>query len=85
MTKYRVSIDIGGTFTDLVALNERSGEILNIKVPSTSREPKLVLHDVLNGLVPLEAAKKDYGVAIDPVIMKIDWKSTQLLRAKQKT
>jgi N-methylhydantoinase A len=39
VTKYRVSIDIGGTFTDLVALNERSGEILNIKVPSTPKEP----------------------------------------------
>lgn len=39
MAKYRVSIDIGGTFTDLVALNEESGEILNIKVPSTPREP----------------------------------------------
>ena len=37
--KYRVSIDIGGTFTDLVALNEESGGILNIKVPSTPREP----------------------------------------------
>ncbi len=39
MAKYRVSIDIGGTFTDLVALDEASGEILNIKVPSTPREP----------------------------------------------
>jgi N-methylhydantoinase A len=39
MAKHRVSIDIGGTFTDLVALNEESGEILNIKVPSTPREP----------------------------------------------
>jgi N-methylhydantoinase A/oxoprolinase/acetone carboxylase beta subunit len=84
LTKYRVAIDIGGTFTDLVALNERSGGMLNIKVPSTSREPKCVLHDVLNALVSLEAAKKDYGVVIDPVTMKIDWKSTQLFRAKQK-
>lgn len=39
MTKYRVAIDIGGTFTDLVALNEKSGEILNIKLPSTPKEP----------------------------------------------
>jgi len=39
LTKYRVAIDIGGTFTDLVALNEKSGKILNIKVPSTPREP----------------------------------------------
>jgi hypothetical protein len=42
-----------------------------------------VLHDVLSGLVPLEAAKKDYGVAIDSVTMKIDWKSTKQLRAKR--
>jgi N-methylhydantoinase A len=39
LTKYRVAIDIGGTFTDLVALNEKSGEILNIKLPSTPTEP----------------------------------------------
>lgn len=37
--KYRVSIDIGGTFTDLVALREESGELVNIKMPSTPREP----------------------------------------------
>jgi N-methylhydantoinase B len=48
------------------------------------REPKLVLRDALNGLVLLEAAKKDYGVTIDPVTMKIDWKSTRVLRAKRK-
>lgn len=41
MTGYRVAIDIGGTFTDLVALNERSGEILNIKLPSTPKEPAM--------------------------------------------
>ena len=39
MTKYRVSIDIGGTFTDLIAFNERNGETLNIKVPSTPKTP----------------------------------------------
>jgi len=47
------------------------------------REPKLVLHDVLNGLVLLEVAKKDYGVAIDSVTMKIDWRSTKQLRVKK--
>ena len=40
LTRYKVSVDIGGTFTDLVALNEESGEILNIKVPSTPKEPE---------------------------------------------
>jgi len=47
------------------------------------REPKLVLDDVLNGLFRLEAVKEDYGVAIDSVTMKIDWKSTEQLRVKK--
>ncbi len=38
-TRYRVSIDIGGTFTDLVALDEETGALTNVKVPSTPREP----------------------------------------------
>ncbi len=35
----RVGIDIGGTFTDLFAMDEASGEILAVKVPSTPRSP----------------------------------------------
>jgi N-methylhydantoinase A len=34
-----MAVDIGGTFTDLVALDEDSGDILNIKVASTPTEP----------------------------------------------
>ena len=36
---YRVGIDTGGTFTDLVALDDRTGRIHTAKVPSTPREP----------------------------------------------
>ena len=39
MAKYKVAIDVGGTFTDLVAMKERTAETLNIKVPSTPRKP----------------------------------------------
>jgi len=39
MVKYRVGIDIGGTFTDIVAQEEESGEIVNVKVHSTPSEP----------------------------------------------
>ncbi|MFQ6065113.1 MAG: hydantoinase/oxoprolinase family protein [Candidatus Bathyarchaeia archaeon] len=39
MTAYRVSVDVGGTFTDLVALDEETGELVNIKVPSTPEKP----------------------------------------------
>ncbi|MFQ6054083.1 MAG: hydantoinase/oxoprolinase family protein, partial [Candidatus Bathyarchaeia archaeon] len=37
---FRVSVDVGGTFTDLVALDEGTGELLNIKVPSVPRNPE---------------------------------------------
>jgi len=36
---YRLGIDIGGTFTDAVLVNELTGEINNLKVPSNRREP----------------------------------------------
>lgn len=35
----RVGIDVGGTFTDLVALERWSGQIVTRKVPSTPHEP----------------------------------------------
>ncbi len=37
---YRVSVDVGGTFTDLVALDEETGEIINIKTPSVPKNPE---------------------------------------------
>ena len=38
--RVRVGIDVGGTFTDLVALDEASGALVRHKVPSTPREPE---------------------------------------------
>ena len=37
---FRVSIDVGGTFTDLVALEEETGRLENIKVPTVPRNPE---------------------------------------------
>ena len=39
MSAYRIGIDVGGTFTDLVAADEGGGPIVTIKVPSTPRAP----------------------------------------------
>jgi len=39
LPEYRVSVDIGGTFTDLVALNEQTGKLMNFKLSSTPKKP----------------------------------------------
>lgn len=39
MTSYRIGIDTGGTFTDLIAFNVQTGAIHSLKVSSTPREP----------------------------------------------
>ncbi len=51
MASYRVSIDIGGTFTDLVALEEETGELVNIKVPTTPARPADGVIECLRGFL----------------------------------
>jgi len=38
---FRVGIDVGGTFTDIVVLNEKTGEIIATKVPSTPEDQSI--------------------------------------------
>ena len=40
---WRVSIDTGGTFTDVVALNDETGERHVLKVNSTPKDPSIAL------------------------------------------
>ncbi len=44
---YRLGVDVGGTFTDLLLINERSGETYSAKVPSTPQDSSI---GVLNGI-----------------------------------
>ena len=45
MATYRLGIDVGGTFTDLLAFDEQSGALLRYKVSSTPQSPEAgVLH-----------------------------------------
>ncbi|MHA1589142.1 MAG: hydantoinase/oxoprolinase family protein [Candidatus Njordarchaeales archaeon] len=61
--EYRVGIDIGGTFTDIIALDPLSGKVLaNMKIPSTPRQPEKV---VINGLSSL--ARK-FGKSVETII-----------------
>jgi N-methylhydantoinase A len=42
---YRIGIDTGGTFTDIVAIDEHTGQILTTKTPSTPDDPSQALLD----------------------------------------
>jgi N-methylhydantoinase A len=44
---YRLGVDVGGTFTDLLLINEDTGETHTAKVPSTPEDSSVV---VLNGI-----------------------------------
>lgn len=43
---YRLGVDVGGTFTDLLVINNESGETFRTKVPSTPHDPS---EAVVNG------------------------------------
>ena len=43
---YRLGVDVGGTFTDVLMFNEENGELFRAKVPSTPSDPS---EAVLNG------------------------------------
>lgn len=47
------------------------------------REPESVLTDVVNGLVSVESAKRDYGVAVDLGRRRLDVEETRRLRGRK--
>jgi N-methylhydantoinase A len=51
MSKYRVTVDTGGTFSDFVFFNEDSGVISITKVPSTPKEPFQAVLDGVKDLI----------------------------------
>ncbi|HTD91050.1 MAG TPA: hydantoinase/oxoprolinase N-terminal domain-containing protein, partial [Burkholderiales bacterium] len=59
--KYRIAVDVGGTFTDLVILNETDGHIQTLKVSSTPHDPS---EAVLNGV---QRARKELGIDLAEV------------------
>ena len=68
----------------------KQGDRLVIRTPGgggygspLERPPDLVLKDVVNGLVSLEAAKKHYGVVIDRSEMRVSPRATDRLRRER--
>ena len=40
-SQFRIGIDVGGTFTDGILINEQTGETTITKVPSTPNDPSI--------------------------------------------
>ena len=57
MPPFRLGVDVGGTFTDLVLLDETSGTFVVGKVASTPDEPQKGILDGVRGLLAREALK----------------------------
>ena len=51
--RLRIGIDTGGTFTDVVAIDEATGEITTTKTPSTPRDPSIGVLDGIRKILRL--------------------------------
>src|SRR5690348_6387811 len=50
MASYRLGIDVGGTFTDLLAIDEQTGTLLRYKVSSHPRAPEAGVLEAIRAL-----------------------------------
>lgn len=53
----RIAIDTGGTFTDVVAIDEATGELTVVKTPSTPSDPSVGLLNGVRGALDAAGAK----------------------------
>lgn len=67
MTRYRIGIDTGGTFTDVVAIDDDSGQVVITKTPSTPDDPSVSLLEGIEKIRrerPGEAAGIYHGTTV---------------------
>src|SRR3979411_503552 len=69
MSRYRVTVDTGGTFSDFVYLDEQTGEVSISKVPSTPDDPsRAILAGVelllAKGVAPADIAFFCHGTTV---------------------
>ncbi len=69
MRAYRLGVDTGGTFSDFCLLDQETGEIITLKVPSTPKDPgEAVLEGIRQlapyGLHPEEIVSFSHGTTV---------------------
>src|SRR5262245_32498703 len=63
-TGLRVGIDSGGTFTDVVAVDEATGEVFTTKTPSIPGDPSLAVLEGLRKVLRLAGARASMVAAV---------------------
>ena len=69
-TRYRLGVDIGGTFTDILLMEENSGRLVALKVPSNRQAPEdaimagLEQLDARHGIAASEIASFSHGTTL---------------------
>ena len=64
--RLRVGIDTGGTFTDIVAIDEATGEIFTTKTPSTQHDPSVGVLDGIRKIVRLAGQAASAAAMAEP-------------------
>ncbi|MED6328732.1 MAG: hydantoinase/oxoprolinase family protein, partial [Actinomycetota bacterium] len=62
---FRIAIDVGGTFTDCLVLQEASGEVRQFKAPTTPSDPSIGLMDAL------EKASVAYDLTVEGFVAQV--------------
>jgi N-methylhydantoinase A len=76
---YRLGVDVGGTFTDLLLINEQTGETFTAKVPSTPEDSSI---GVLNGVARICEASGTDPASIHRVMHGTTIATNSILTAK---
>src|SRR5689334_6429960 len=61
MSRYRVTVDTGGTFSDFVYLDEETGAVSIGKIPSTPDDPSRAILQGIEALIARGVAAADVG------------------------
>ena len=61
---YRIGVDVGGTFTDLIAFDQESGALQRAKVPSVPEDPSSAVIAALEKLFTAGATPTDVAMIV---------------------
>ena len=73
---YRLGVDIGGTFTDIVLIDETTGQVYNGKVSSTPDDPSEGFMEAVRRLVEEQAVALSASVPPSASVAVTVWAQT---------